>query len=201
MVNLFNSNYKNTKKNTNSSLNNLSRKSYIKKLKYSAKNKTKIYKPRSVEKYCGSFYKFDINGKINKNLYNSCKIHKYCRKNKCKNIDEKMIRKQEKILGPHYNNYIQSKIRSHCPLTLSKKNKNKCEKKVLESIYKDYKMEDDYNKLNECDKQTCIKEKKIFYNNLFRKKQINLKKKQRLLLAQEKLFEEPDMYLVQVGDI
>jgi len=62
-------------------------------------------------------------------------------------------------------------------------------------------MEDDYNKLNECDKQTCIKEKKIFYNNLFRKKQINLKKKQRLLLAQEKLFEEPDMYLVQVGDI
>jgi len=170
-------------------------------MKHSAKNKKKIYKPRSVEKYCAAFYKFDINGKINKNLYNSCKIHKYCRKNKCQNIDEKIIKKLEQRLGPYYNNYIQYKIRENCSLTLSEKNKHKCEKKIVKNIYKDYKMEDDYIKLNKCDKQTCIKEKKIFYNNLYRKKQLNLKKKQRLLLAQEKLFEEPDMYRIQVGDI
>jgi hypothetical protein len=217
MINLFNSNYKNTKKNTknnntknnntkkntkkNSTLKHLSKKSYIKKLKHSSKNKKKIYKPRSVEKYCTAFYKFDINGKINKNLYNSCKIHKYCRKNKCKNIDEKMIKEQEKIFGPQYNNLIQGMIRQNCPLTISKKNKIKCEKKVLKNIYKEYKMEDLYDKLNECDKKTCIKEKQIFYNNLFRKKEINLKKRQRLQLAQEKLFEEPDMYLIKNGDI
>ena len=215
MINLFNSNYKNTKKNNikntkknnikntkkNSTLKNLSKKSYIKNLKHSAKNKKNIYKPRSVEKYCTAFYKFDINGKINKNLYNSCKIHKYCRKNKCKNIDDKMIREQEKRFGPQYNNLIQGMIRKNCPLTITKKNKIKCEKKVLKNIYKEYKMEDLYDKLNECDKKTCIKEKQIFYNNLFRKKQINLKKRQRLQLAQEKLFEEPDMYLIKNGDI
>ena len=54
-------------------------------------NKVKYNKrPHNIDKYCG-FYKTDINGKINKKLYNSCKINKYCRKYKCQDIDSKMI--------------------------------------------------------------------------------------------------------------
>ena len=88
MINLFNSNYhkqhsKKTKKvsknNTNTSnnttklnnLKNLNKKSFIKKIKHSAKQgaKLKNHKPRSVESYCKAFHKVDILGNINKNLY------------------------------------------------------------------------------------------------------------------------------------
>ena len=181
-------------------MKDLNKKSYIKKIKHSIKKKIKHYKPRSVEAYCKAFHKFDINGKENKTLYNSCKIHKYCRKIKCKNIDSKIMKKTEKVLGPNYNYEIQSKLNKECQSIQSIKNKNKCEKKVLEKLYNNYNIRDLYDKLVECDKKTCIKEKKIFYNNLFRTKQIKLKKKQRLLLEAQKQTEGSDMYLIRRGN-
>jgi hypothetical protein len=68
-------------------------------------------------------------------------------------------------------------------------------------MYDTYNIGDIYDKLNECDKTTCIKEKKIFYTNLFRTKQLKLKKKQRILIAVDKEKEAPDMDLIENGDL
>lgn len=229
MINLFNNNnynkqYKKKTKKTNkiknnnttnndtitssntsnlNNLKNLNKKSFIKKIKYSAKQKAKLknYKPRSVESYCKAFHRIDILGNINKNLYNSCKIHKYCRKNKCNKIDEKNSKELTKRFGKNYNIFIQGNLRKKCPLTVTSKNIKLCEKKTLKKMYDTYNMSDIYDKLNECDKNTCIKEKKIFYKNLFRTKQLKLKKKQRILLAIDKEKEKPDMDLIENGDI
>ena len=219
MINLLNSNYvlnkSKSKKNSplesktkSISFKNLNKKSFIKKMKHSAKLKAKgniknKYKHRSVESYCGAFYKKDILGKVNKDLYESCKINKYCRKNKCDKIDEKMVKEQTKKLGKNYNMYIQPYLRQHCPLTVTNKNRQLCEAKTLKTFYEKYDMGDLYNKLLECDKITCAKEKKIFYTNLFRTKQIKLKKKQKIILAEQEEQEnpEPDMDLIENGDI
>jgi len=211
MINLINNNNNNnnrtktskkssTKNTLKNNLNKLNKKTYIKKLKHSVKKNIKHYKPRSVEAYCKAFYKFDINGKPNKNLYNSCKIHKYCRKNKCKAIDDKIMKKTEQTLGPKYNYTIKSKLIKGCKAIQSIKNKNKCEIKLLKNLYNNYNMGDLYNKLIECDEKTCIKEKTIFYNNLFRINQFKLKKRQRILLEEQKKIEEPDMYLIRSGN-
>ena len=207
-----NSNDKKTHKINNSKLNNevntfinfnLEKKSFIKKMKHSAKlkAKNKKYKPLSIENYCKTFHKLDILGNTNKELYKSCKIHKYCRKTKCKNIDEVNAKELKKRFGNNYNMYIQNYLRQNCPLTVSSKNRNKCETKTLKDFYNKYGIGDIYTKLNDCNKVICSKEKKIFYNNLFRTKQIKLKKKQKLLLAKEKQLEEPDMYLIMNGDL
>ena len=137
----------------------------------------KLKKKRTIEKYC-SFYKNDITGKLNKQLYRSCKINKYCRKYKCKSIDEKMIKEQKKKLGQNYNTLILSSLRSACPITDEDnyKNRNKCETKALHKFYKANNMNELYNKVIECDKKTCAKEKQIFNTNLFRQRQIKLKK-------------------------
>lgn len=224
MINLFDSNYnfkkskksktsktsnRNSKKNeiVNSfmNLNNINKKSFIKNMKHSAKLKVKAngkkYKPRSVENYCKTFHKIDILGKVNKNLYNSCKIHKYCRQTKCSKIDEKNSKELTKKFGNNYNMYIQSHLKENCPSSISSKNIKKCQNTTLKELYNKYGIVDIYNKLNNCDKVICAKEKKIFYNNLFRTKQIKLKKNQRILLAQKDKFEEPDMDLIVNGDL
>jgi len=201
-----------THKTNNSKLNNevntfinfnLEKKSFIKKMKHSAKlkAKNKKNKPLSIENYCKTFHKIDILGNTNNELYKSCKIHKYCRKTKCKKIDEVNTRELKKRFGINYNMYIQNHLRQNCPLTISLKNRNKCENKTLKTFYNKYGIGDVYTKLNDCNKVICSKEKKIFYNNLFRTKQIKLKKNQKLLLAKEKKLEEPDMYLIVNGDL
>ena len=218
MINLLNSHYNSKKSKTNTlktkksnSINNsllnsiidINKNSVIKNMKHSAKLKAsrKKYKPRSVENYCKTYHRIDILGKVNKNLYNSCKIHKYCRKTKCNKIDEKNMKELTKMFGNNYNMYIQSQIREKCPLKLSPKNIKKCETKSLKELYNKYGIVDIYNKLNNCDKVVCAKEKKIFYNNLFRTKQIKLKKNQKILLAQKEKLEEPDMDLIINGDL
>ena len=232
MINLFDSHYNSTKttkskksktlnnltkkNNSNSTknevinslinnLNNINKKSVIKKMKYSAKLKAnanrKKYKPRSVENYCKTFHKIDILGKVNKTLYNSCKIHKYCRQTKCNKIDDKNVKELTKKFGNNYNMYLQSHLKENCPSSISSKNIKRCENKTLKELYNKYGIVDIYNKLNNCNKVICAKEKKIFYNNLFRTKQIKLKKNQRILLAQKDKLEEPDMDLIINGDL
>ena len=99
--------------------------------------------------------------------------------------------------------YIQGQVRSKCPLTVTSKNRKICETKTLKAFYKKYNMSNLYDKLNECDKITCAKEKHIFYTNLFRTKQMKFKKKDRIALAEVKDIENPlpDMYLIQNGDL
>ena len=152
----------------------------------------------NIEKYC-SFYKHDITGKINKQLYRSCKINKYCRKYKCKNIDEKLINQQKKKLGPNYNTLVLGSLRSACPMTEEDnyKNRIKCETKALYKFYNENDMGDLYNKVIECDKKTCSKEKQIFNTNLFRQRQIKLKKSQKQLLDKDHFLEEVDNEMIE----
>ena len=116
-------------------------------------------------------------------------------------IDAKNAKELTKHFGNNYNMYIQSHLKENCPSTISSKNVKKCETKTLKELYTKYGIVDIYNKLNNCDKVICSKEKKIFYDNLFRTKQIKLKKNQRLLLAQKEKLEEPDMDLIVNGDL
>lgn len=159
----------------------------------------KLKNKRTIEKYC-SFYKNDITGKLNKQLYRSCKINKYCRKYKCKNIDEKIIKQQKKKLGQNYNTLILSSLRSACPITSNEdnyKNRNKCENKALHKFYKANNMNELYSKVIECDKKTCGKEKQIFNTNLFRQRQIRLKKKQREIIDADKFMEKADQEMIE----
>ena len=168
------------------------------KSKHNTKSKTKLNKKRNIETYCG-FYKNDINGKLNKQLYRSCKINKYCRKYKCKNIDEKLIKEQKTKLGQNYSTLILGSLRSACPIYDDDNNKNrkKCESKALNKFYKENNMSELYNKVIECDKKTCSKEKQIFNTNLFRQRQIRLKKKQREIIDADKFMEQEDREIIE----
>ena len=172
--------------------------------------KTKIKKNKKqhiIDKYCG-YYKTDINGKINKNLYNSCKINKYCRKYKCQDIDYKMIKAKQNNIGFNYNKIIFDKIKESCnqnrideDKVLFKKKNKRCEINVIENIYKDNNLHELYNKSKECDKVICAKEQKIFNQNLFRQKQLKMKKSQTKKIKKNDLKNEVDMDLIERGDL
>ena len=167
--------------------------------------KNKVKKPHTIDKFCG-YYKYDINGNINKKLYNSCKINKYCRKYKCQNIDLKMLNAKQKKIGHNYNKIIFDKLKSACPQNITydilfKKKKKKCEEKALEEIYKNNDMLDLYNKSKECDKVICSKEHNIFNLNLFKQKQIKLNKSQEAKIDETELKNEVDMDLIKNGDL
>ena len=143
----------------------------------------KIKRPHVIDKIC-KVYKKDINGKLNKKLYNSCKINKYCRKYKCQDIDSKILKAKQKHFGNDYNKIIFDKIKLSCPQNileddpkLVKKQKH-CVNKTIKNIYKDNNLEEIYKKSVECDNIICAKEKKIFNTNLFRQKQIKFKTSQ-----------------------
>ena len=171
-------------------------------------SRTKSHKKHhhSIDKYCG-FYKTDVNGKINKKLYNSCKTQKYCRKYKCDNIDLKMTKLKQSKIGVNYNKIIFDKLLTSCPDNLyssddeklNKKMKKKCISKTMKNLYKDIGLEALYKKANECDTKICEKEQTEFNKNLFITKQMNLNKSQVELLEQEKL--DVDADLVKNGDL
>ena len=168
-----------------------------------SKNKKKTH---IIDKYCG-YYKTDINGKINKNLYNSCKINKYCRKYKCQDIDYKMIKAKQKHIGFNYNKIIFDKIKESCnqnitdKVLFNKKKNKQCENNAIKNIFKDNNMEELYNKSKECDNIICAKEQTIFNQNLFRQKQIKLKKSQKNKLNKIDLTTKVDMDLIKRGDL
>ncbi len=155
-----------------------------------------LKKKHSIEKYCKT-YKYDINGKLNKQLYNSCKINKYCRKYKCNDIDGKMMQTQIKKLGLDYNKLIMKSILNKCPVTISDKNRKRCDTKALKEFYNNNGMGEIYKKVIECDKNICKKEKDIFNTNLFRNKKTKLKIKQKKLLENANILDEPDKDLIE----
>ena len=186
-------------------------KSKLLKSKLSKTKHIKIKRPHTIDKFCG-YYKYDINGKINKNLYTSCKINKYCRKYKCQDIDLKMLNAKQNKIGHNYNKIIFDKLKSECPQNITEeddktiiKNKKKCEEKALKEIYKNNNMTEIYNKSKECDKIICSKEHNIFNLNLFRQKQIKLKKtknkKQKTNNGRSELENEVDIDLIKSGDL
>jgi hypothetical protein len=176
-------------------------------------NKQKT-RQRIIDKYC-AIYKNDINGKPNKKLYMSCKINKYCRKYKCQDIDYKIIKEKQKKIGPNYNKIIFDKIKSSCPQKIKNtgniledddqnkimKKQKQCENKALKQIYKDNNLEEIYKKSVECDNIICAKEQKIFNINLFRQKQIKVKKsKKNKINSIDDFQNEPDLELIERGD-
>ena len=146
---------------------------------------------------------------MNKPLYKSCKINKYCRKYKCHNIDSKLLVAKQKNIGHNYNNIFFNALKTACPQNKVedeiadsnlKKQRKQCEKKALKKIYKDNKLDDLYKKGNECDNLICAKEQKIFNTNLFRQKQIKLKKQQLDIIDKNNFQNEVDKDLIISGD-
>ena len=188
---------------TNSKLSN----SKLTNSKLTKKSKLKHNKHKNIiDKYCG-YYKTDINGKINKNLYSSCKINKYCRKYKCQDIDNKMLKAKQKNIGFNYNKIIFDKIKESCNQNITdddkifKKKSKQCANNAIKQIFKENNMEEIYNKSKECDKITCIKEQKIFNQNLFRQKQIKLKKSKKAKIIDNDVKNEVDLDLIERGDL
>ena len=168
----------------------------------------KLKRPHNIDKYC-KYYKTDINGKTNKKLYNSCKINKYCRKQKCQDIDSKLLKAKQTNIGNDYNKIIFDKIKSSCSENISEedvlknsKTQKKCVSKAIKQIYKDNNLTDIYKKSLECDNVTCAKEQKIFNINLFRQKKIHLNKSKIKLINNNNNFKnEVDHDLIVRGDL
>ena len=148
---------------------------------------------KKIKEYC-EFYNKDIFGNPAPALFNSCKIHKFCRKTKCKNIDKKFKQAQIKQLGTKYQAALATSIDKKCIHIVSDKNYKNCKTKATKKFYQENNLGDLYNKMLECDNKTCAKEREIFYTNLFR---VNKKKKGPKMVIDDEL--PPDQYLIETN--
>lgn len=175
---------KNTNMNTNTNTNKNKAK-----LKYARKKAGKI----TIKKYCAN-YKHDYLGKQNKSLYNACKINQYCRKTKCKDIDSKFDKIKNNKLGTNGNILLMTSLTSSCPIEMSNKSRKKCLNKATKRFYEENNMGDIYNQVLECDKQTCAKERQVFFSNLF----LANKTKKRIRIPEQVSLEDiPDKQMIE----
>jgi hypothetical protein len=152
-------------------------------------------KPKTIKQIC-EIYKKDITGKDNLPLFNSCKINQYCRKYKCKDIDKKFKKAQIQKLGINYNTLLMASIHSKCPPTMADKSRKRCYSAAMSKFYKDNELGDIYNKVLECDKITCGKEKQIFNTNLFR---VRTKKNKQIRIPKQLNIEDlPDKEMIEI---
>jgi hypothetical protein len=167
----------------------------LKAFTFQTKKISKHNKTRKIKQFC-EIYKKDMTGNVNMPLFNSCKINQYCRKYKCKNIDNKFKASQTKKLGTNYNALLMSSLYSKCPSTMNDKNRKRCYTTNMKKFYKENNLEDVYNKVLECDKKTCAKEKEIFYKNLFR-----IRKNKKKIKAQTQIVIEdlPDKEMIEIN--
>jgi hypothetical protein len=121
----------------------------------------------TIGKYCDN-YKHVILGKLDKSLYNACKINQACRKTKCFDIDKKFDKIKNTKLGANANILLMSTITNKCPIEMANKSRKKCLNKATRKFYEENNMRDIYEQVLECDRQTCAKERHIFLSNLFR---------------------------------
>jgi hypothetical protein len=117
-----------------------------------------------------------------------------------------MLKAKQKNIGFNYNKIIFDKIKETCnqnkmddDKVLFKKKNKQCEINVIKDIYKDNNLQELYNESKECDKVTCAKEQKIFYQNLFRQKK--MKKSQSEKIKETDFINEVDMDLIKKGDL
>lgn len=162
------------------------------KLFKSLTKKTRKHKKRD---YC-AIYKHDFVGKPTPQLFRTCKMNSSCRKQKCDNIDKKFKSEQIKRLGNDYNGLLMSSVYNKCPETLSNKSRKRCYNKSMAKFYEDNNMKDIYDKLQECDKKTCNKERQIFYTNLFK---IRRQKKQIKIHQPLVIKDIPDKQLIEMN--
>ena len=148
---------------------------------------------KKIKEYC-EFYNNDIFGNPTPALFNSCKLNKYCRKTKCKNIDNKFKQAQIKELGVKYQASLSASVDKKCLHIVSDKNYKNCRTKATKKFYKENNLDDLYDKMLDCDNKTCAKERKIFYTNLFR---LNKKKKVPRVKIDDEL--PPDQYLIETN--
>lgn len=179
----------------------------IKKTHKNRHNKAiKPHKLKPIREYC-KIYKKDIIGKPTPQLFNACKINKYCRKTKCGNIDKTFEKQVIKRLGQNYNVLLQSAINTKCPIEKDYKYnynynykslnrvRSRCIKSATRKFYNDNELGDQYAKLRECDEKTCAKERQIFYTNLFR----NNKRRRVKKIQQIQIEELPDEQMIQIN--
>ena len=190
MINLFDN-----KLSKSSKLSNTSKSS-------NTSNTSKSSNTSNPSKFCQHYY-VDINGNKNNKVYKKCNKYSQCRKNRCKNIDARIEAKKESVFGKEYDNYIKSKIEKKCPLTLKTKQRKQCETRTLKKIYSNHNIINLYTKLLECNRKLCLKDKRNFYNTMFKKNTIKLTKSEKKRLNELKQIEHPnpDMYLIKTGDL
>ncbi len=158
-----------------------------------AKGGKKKARKITVKKYCDN-YKNDYLGKQNKALYNACKINQYCRKNKCKDIDGKFEKIKSNKLGANGNILLMTSITSKCPIEMSDKSRKKCLNKATKRFYEENDMTEIYNKVLECDKKICAKERQIFFTNLFRANKTKKRIRQPIQVSLEDI---PDQQMIE----
>ena len=163
------------------------------KIKHTKVKHTK--KPKTIKQFC-EIYKKDITGKPNLPLFKSCQVNQYCRKYKCNDIDKKFIKQQQKQLGINYNTLLMSSLHSKCPATMLDKNRKRCYSSAMKKFYKDNNLISGYEKVLECDKKTCAKEKQIFNTNLYR---IRTKGKKIRIPTPIKIEDMPDNQMIEIN--
>lgn len=152
-------------------------------------------KARNIKEFC-EIYKKDILGNPTPVLYKSCKVNRYCRKTKCKNIDKKFKREVINKLGSSYNVLLQSSIFSKCPNTMPEARRPRCVKTAMKRFYNENDLGNIYSKVEDCDMKTCAKERQIFYTNLFR---TNKKHKRTKPQHQIKIEDMPDEQMIRIN--
>jgi len=161
------------------------------KAKYNWKKANKI----TIKKYCSN-YKHNTFSKQDKTLYNACQINQHCRKYKCSDVDKKFDSTKNKKLGANGNILLMTSITNKCPIEMSNRSRKKCLNKATKQFYEENGMNDIYNKVLECDKKICAKERQIFLTNLFR---TNKTKKRLRQPKQVNLEDIPDREMIETN--
>lgn len=149
----------------------------------------------TIKKYCSN-YKHVALGKENKSLYEACKTNQYCRKTKCQNIDLKFETTRNNKLGPNSHLLLMNSTTSKCPIEMSNRSRKKCLNKAAKRFYEENDMADIYNRVLECDKKICSRERHIFLSNLFR---ANKTKKRVRIPALVNLEDIPDQQMIEAN--
>jgi hypothetical protein len=163
-------------------------------IKKRKKNKKRFHAgiPKTINQFC-EMYKKDILGNPTKDIYESCKINKLCRKTKCQNIDKKFHNTAINKLGKNYKTlllgYINSKCINDIPNTGNKY--KKCFKKNTKKFYQNYELGNLYDKILECDNKTCKNEHDRFYSNIYK----NIKNKH--VKPNKNIEDQPDLEMIK----
>ena len=178
--------------NTNKSIDKIQE---LKKKSTNKKNKKKLHvgNPKTINQFC-EIYKKNILGNSTKDIYESCKINKLCRKTKCQNIDKKFHNTAINKLGQDYKTSLLGYINSKCisDITNTGNKYKKCLKKYTKKFYHNYKLGNLYDKILECNNKTCKNEYDQFNSNIYK----NIKNKN-VKNNNKNIEDQPDLEIIK----